>query len=215
MRDYILVTGMILEASPVNDYDKRLVILTTDRGKITVFARGAKRQNSKLMASTDPFCFGDFKVSEGKSAYNLYDVEIKYYFEELRKDFEGAYLGMYFLEYASWYSRENSDDKELLKLLFQAVRALIKEDIDNRLVRAVYEIKILVVNGEFPGIPKNRELLYATRYTVDHIVSTPVNKVFSFRVSDKVLTELTELADDLRRRTCDRHFKTLDTLNSL
>ncbi|MBQ1527240.1 MAG: DNA repair protein RecO [Lachnospiraceae bacterium] len=215
MRDNILLTGMILQTSPVNDYDRRLVVLTKERGKVTIFARGARRQNSKLTAAANPFCFGVFKVYEGKSAYNLIDVEVRYYFEELRTNVEGAYLGMYFLEYAAWYSRENNDELELLKLLFQSVRAIVKGTIDYRLIRRIFEIKILAVNGEFPGLSDNEAFLEATRYTVNFIVNTPVEKLYTFKVSDAVLKELSVLCERCGKRNSDHRFKSLETLDSL
>ena len=215
MRDNILLTGMILQTSPVNDYDRRLVVLTKERGKVTIFARVARRQNSKLTAAANPFCFGVFKVYEGKSAYNLIDVEVRYYFEELRTNVEGAYLGMYFLEYAAWYSRENNDELELLKLLFQSVRAIVKGTIDYRLIRRIFEIKILAVNGEFPGLSDNEAFLEATRYTVNFIVNTPVEKLYTFKVSDAVLKELSVLCERCGKRNSDHRFKSLETLDSL
>ncbi len=214
MRDFVLVTGMVLETGPVNDYDRRLVILTKERGKITAFAKGARRPNSRMMAGTNPFSFGTFKLYEGKTAYNIIDVEISHYFEELRTDFEGAYLGMYFLEYASYYSRENNDEVQMLKLLFQSIRAIIKPSIDNRLVRAVYEMKALVVNGEFPGIPTDKVLSDAAVYAIDFIVNTPVEHLYTFSVTDKVLSELQELSDQYRRRYIDRNFKSLEMVEN-
>lgn len=215
MRDFVLVTGMVLSTGPVNDYDRRMVLLTKERGKITVFAKGARRQGSRNMALTNPFCFGNFKLYEGKNAYNLIEASITHYFEELRSDFEGAYLGMYFLEIADYYSRENNDEVELLKLLFQSIRAIIKPNIDNELVRVIYEMKAMVVNGEFPGIPKDRPMLEASKYAIDFIVITPVEKLYTFAVKPEVLEELQKLSGEYMNKYIDRHFKSLDMIDSL
>lgn len=209
MKDFVLVTGMILETGPVSDYDRRLVVLTKERGKITVFVRGCRRPGNKFMAATNPFCFGRFKLFEGRTAYNLADIEVTQYFEELRTDYEGAYLGMYFLELASYYTRENNDEVEMLKLLYQSVRAIISPSLDNALVRAVYEMKALVVNGEFPGVPAGMTLLPATQYAVDFIVKTGVEHLYTFAVTEEVLEELTQLNEIYRKRFYDREFKSL------
>lgn len=215
MRDYITVCGMILETGPVNDYDRRLVILTKERGKITVFANGARRQGNKMMAATNAFCFGNFKLYEGKTAYNLIDAEILSYFEELRTDFEGAYLGMYFLELAGYYTRENNDELDMLKLLYQSVRAIVKPNINNELVRAVYEIKALCINGIFPGIPNDKTYLPGTIRTVDHIVNSKVESLFTFAVNNEILDELKQINLIYSKRFYDKEFKSLRLLENL
>ena len=213
MRDYILLTGMVLQASPIGEYDKRIVLLTRERGKITAFAKGARRQNSRLMAGTNPFSFGIFKLYEGKS-YTILEADISHYFEELRTDFEGAYLGMYFMEFADYYARENNDERELLKLLFQSMRAISQPSIPNPLVKTVFEIKAMVVNGEFPGIPAKHQMSESAVYAIEYIVNSSIEKLYTFNVSDEVLSQITALATRYRRKYIDRNFKSLEVLEN-
>ena len=71
MQEFVEVTGIILKTEPVGEYDRRVVILTDKRGKISAFAKGARRQTSRLMVATTPFSFGQFKLYEGRSSYNI------------------------------------------------------------------------------------------------------------------------------------------------
>lgn len=206
---------MVLKAEPIGEYDRRVVILTKEKGKISAFARGARKQTSRLLAATNPFSFGTFRLYAGRSSYNLTEADISNYFEELRTDFEGAYYGMYFLEVMDYYTRENNEDKEMLKLLYQSLRALMHEKLSNRLIRYIFEIKAMVLSGEFPGMPENGDYEESTRYAVHYIMSSSVEKLYTFTVSDTVLEQLAQIADNYRKRYMDRDFKSLEILESL
>lgn len=209
------ITGMVLKAEPINEYDRRVVLLTKERGKISAFARGARKPNSKLLAATNPFCFGTFKLYEGRTSYNIMEAEITNYFESLREDFESAYYGMYFLEVMDYYTRENNDEKELLKLLYQSLRALMHGGLSNVLVRCVFEMKAMVINGEFPGMPREGDWEESTRYAVSYIVNSSIEKLYTFTVTPQVLNQMKQIADDYRLRYVDRQFKSLEIVDNL
>lgn len=152
MGQNVVVTGMVLAVMPIGEYDKRITLLTRERGKITAFARGARRPTSQLLAATSPFSFGEFELFEGRSSYTVTKAVIQNYFRELTENFDVTYYGFYFLEFADYYCQENNDEREMLKLLYQSLRALISTAYDNRLVRSVFELKALALNGEAPNV---------------------------------------------------------------
>ena len=146
----IVLTGMVLSTMPIGEYDRRVVILTKEQGKISAFARGARRPNSPLVGAVNPLAFGEFTMYEGRTSYTIQSASITNYFAELREDVVGAYYGFYFLEVADYYAKEYTDEREMLKLLYQSMRALINPHIPNRLVRRIFELKALTVNGQAP-----------------------------------------------------------------
>lgn len=215
MQNFIVVLGLVLKAEPIGEYDRRVVLLTREKGKITVFARGARRQNNRFLATTTPFCFGEFKLFAGQNSYSLSEANITNYFEEVRSDFELAFYGMYFLEMADYYARENSDEKQLLKLLYQSLKALEHPSLNRDFVKVIYEIKAIMINGEFPGVPEKRDDLSGADRAIRHLWDTPAQNVYSFRVSDAVQKELSARCEEIRKRVIDKEFKSLEMLNSL
>lgn len=242
----ITVTGMVLSATPVGDYDRRVVLLTKERGKIAAFARGARRTNSSLLGVTSPFSFGEFVVYEGRTSYTLMSASISNYFSELRTDVEGAYYGFYFLDFAGYYAREANDETELLKLLYQTLRALTNVHIPNRLIRCIYELKAVCINGEGPQVfecvscgsreanmkfsvrkggmvcgkcefhaPDAVAVGTSTLYTLQYIISSKVEKLYTFAVKEEVLLELENLIRNYLNVYVGRNFKSLEILETI
>lgn len=241
-----VVTGIILYATPIGEYDKRVVILTKERGKITAFAKGARRQNSSLIAAANPFAFGEFELFAGRNSYTLVKATIQHYFLELVNSFEGAYYGFYFMEFADYYSRENNDELMMLKLLYQSLKALAKDNIPNELIKCIFELKIITVNGEYPQVfqcqccEKEENIIYfsaklggmicqecmrpehmairisnSTLYAMQFIITSPIEKLFTFKVSDQVLSELRTIMKKYIKMYIDKEFKSLPILDSI
>ena len=64
----IKVRGMVISVMPIGEYDRRLEILTDTLGRISAFARGARKPSSALVSASRVFAFGEFELYEGRSA---------------------------------------------------------------------------------------------------------------------------------------------------
>lgn len=206
--------GMVIKSSSVGEYDKRLVVLTRERGKITVFARGAKRPGSSLMGPSRHFAFGTFKVFEGRDSYSLQSARITRYFDDLAQDVEASCYGQYFLELTDYYTRENLDGSTMLLLLYQSLRALENLRIPNALARRVFELKAMVLNGEYtqkPPVPVSDSAVY----TWEYVVLAPMEKLYTFNVTEEVFEEFRKCVEINKSRYIDREFRSLEILGDL
>ena len=73
----IVLTGMVLSTTPVGEYDRRVVLLTKEQGKVSAFAKGSRRPNSPLIGVVNPFTFGEFTMYEGRITGELSGNEIR------------------------------------------------------------------------------------------------------------------------------------------
>ena len=55
MQEFIQVTGIILKQTPIGEYDRRICLLTKEKGKISAFVRGSRKPGSRLSSATNPF----------------------------------------------------------------------------------------------------------------------------------------------------------------
>lgn len=211
------VTGMVLSAAPVGDYDKLVVLLTRERGKIRAFARGARRPGSALMAVANAFAFGEFQIYEGRTSYTMSQASIQNYFGELMTDFEGACYGQYFLEFADYYTRENADGSDFLKLAYQSLRALLVPSLPRKLVRYIYELKAMTYSGECPQTFEqfsDWNLNPSTEYALQYVVAASVEKLYTFLLTEEVFAEFARVVTWLRKHYVEHRFKSLEILET-
>ncbi len=216
MSEELKVTGMVLSAAPSAEYDRRVVLLTRERGKIAAFARGARRPTSRLLAAAAPFAFGTFTVYAGRSSYTLLDADITNYFQEMKADFEQTCYGIYFAEVADYYSRENLDASGLLKLLYVSLRALSNPHLENELVRSVFEMRAMMLDGEYPcDVAEDGSLCESTRYALSYVMQAPVQKLYTFRLKPEILKEFRDVQERIMKKNTGHEFKSLEMIKTL
>lgn len=247
MNGIVTLTGMILIASPLKEYDKRVEILTRERGRISVFAQGARKPNSTLSACTIPFTFGEFQVYEGRNSYTLKSGAISNYFGNLADDYDCLCYASYFTDIVRYISRENVEADNEIILLYITFRALQARKVKTKLIRRIFEMRILTIQGE--GIEmfeclrcnskdaydvyfkegglicadcaaKDKNLREAVhirlsgdaRYTLQYILASSPQKLYSFNVSNSVMAEIDGFMKKYMARYMPHHFKTAEFL---
>lgn len=213
MSETLQVRGMVLSSMPIGENDKRVVLLTRELGRISAFARGARRPGNTLMAASDPPAFGTFSLIQGRNSYSLVQASIEQYFRELIQEETGIYYAYYFLDFADYYSREGIEATETLNLLYLSLKALLHEQLDNRLVRRIFELRLMTINGEYAV--QTETLSGGALYTVQYIQQAPLEKLYTFAVTPEILRDLGGMLDRHMERVLDRPLRSRKILDDM
>lgn len=226
------VHGIVLSSMPIGEYDRRVTILTSERGRITAFAKGARRPTGAFSACTMGFTYAEFTLYEGRDSYTIKSVEKVRFFEEVMGDIEATYYGMYFCELAGYLTREDLSEPGQMKLLYLSLLAITRKDIPKELTRCIFELRSIAISGEairaegryysgkYNGLTDEPlagsiEVNESTLYTVRYILNTPLKELYSFTVSEEVLKELKAICADYMERHVDRQMKSLAVLETI
>lgn len=210
------VVGIIINVKDSKEYDKILTILTNNLGKIQVYSFGSKRKNSKNISKTDLFIFGEFEIKQNKNHYNLSFVKLIDDFREISKNYINLCYASYFLELLNYFSLENLESDNYLNLIYYALKALIKNNIDKELIRRIFELKCLQYEGIYIDenmLPSNAS--NTLKYTWNYILDNESKKLFSFKLTEKYLNELSYYLDIEFKNKVLYNFKSLKQLNSI
>lgn len=241
MSENVTVLGMVISTMDIGEYDKRLVILTKEEGKISAFARGARKPNSPFLAGSQPMAFGEFTLYRGRNSFSVSSMKISDYFSNSMTDIDSMYMGMYLLEFADYFGKDGLEAGDMLKLLYFSMKVLAKAEIPARLIRRVYELKILELNGLFPElfscvkcgskgnldyfdvqhngmvcekchgkVPEKYQVDQSTLYALQYIVTSDINKLFSFNVTEEVLEKLDGIIESYVNQHVDKKFNSLE-----
>lgn len=133
MRD--TADGLVIKEYATGESDKLITVLTADKGKLLISAKGVRSMKSKNMALCRIFTYANFEYYERAGRYWLASGEINDSFYGLNADIEALALASYIVDVANELSGENSPDEILLRVTLNTLYA-----IENKL-RPLEQIK--------------------------------------------------------------------------
>ena len=120
-----------------------------------------------------------------------------------------------YLEVLDDLTREGNDGSLPLLLGYYSLRALEKGTLPRPLVKAVFELRLIVQEGVFRGLSDDMQCHPAMRRAVSFIEHEPLSKIYSFTLDEEPLRELIRFADAERNRFFQHPFSSLTILEAL
>ena len=150
MRD--TADGLVIKEIAVGESDKLITVLTADKGKLLISAKGVRSMKSKNIALCRIFTYANFEYYERAGKYWLASGEINDSFFGLNRDIESLALASYIVDLANELSGENSPDGTLLRVTLNTLYA-----IENKLrpldqIKGAFEFFVAAHAGFSPDV---------------------------------------------------------------
>ncbi len=139
--------GLIIKSIDFHEADKLLTILTLEKGKIQVRARGVKKSTSKLGALCQSFCFGDFELIDGKAGYVLSGINCIDTFFEMTQSLDKFSYAFAVLEILDKITAENQVYPNLFVEALKCIKSINYTSIDPRMLLSKFIISTLKLEG--------------------------------------------------------------------
>ncbi len=143
------VHAIVLRRRDAGESDRRLTILTEERGKMDVVAKGARKAASRLAGVSEPLSAAVLDIAEGKRASFVTQAQPLSSFRRLRTDFERLSSGLALAELNAAVLPVDEPFPEAFELLVRSLNYL--ESHDKPAVALVWaEVRLLALTGFMP-----------------------------------------------------------------
>lgn len=235
-----VLRGIVLRETETKEADKILTLLTAERGRLSVIARGVRRQTCRYAAAAQTLAWGEWTLYHRGGWCYARDAAALELFEGLRTDLEGLALGCYFAELTEAVTAEGEPAPELLRHLLNGLYALNTLKKSPALTKAAFEWKLLSLAGYEPLADRccicGREDMDSARLdavqgvlrcagcggdgglplsggalsALRHILYGEPRRLYAFTLKDGALRELARAAEASVMVQLERNFRTLD-----
>ena len=144
--------GIIIAESNMGDFDKMLTMLTPGLGKISCAAKGARRQNSALLAGTQFLCFGEYILYKSQDNYSINSCDTIEMFYNIRTDLDKIKYAVHITKIIQDVTTENENSYKILQLYLNTLYMISETDKDPDFILSVFKIKLLCFLGFKPRV---------------------------------------------------------------
>ncbi len=139
--------AIVLRRTNYGEADRILQLLTPEHGRVSVIARGVRREKSKLAGAVELFAVSDVTVSSGRGELGiLTSARLDTFFGKILEDYDRLQFGY---EAVKQIDRAVTtvEEEAFYRLLEQALIALNTSEIDLRVIKTWFFLQLAILLG--------------------------------------------------------------------
>ena len=148
------VKGIVIKEVQYKENDKIITIMTDKLGKISCMAKGAKKNNSPLLSSSQFLVYSEFLLYKGTNFYHINSAEMIESFYKLRIDYDKLEKAFEVSKLLNKLAYEEDEENEILSLFLNTLYVIENKDKHFDLVRNAFLLKLLCLLGYTPRLYK-------------------------------------------------------------
>ena len=115
-------------------------------------AKGARRQNSSLLAGTQFLCFGEYILFKGQEHYSINSCDTIEMFYNIRTDLDKFKYAVHITKIIQDVTNENENSYKVLQLFLNTLYIICEGERDKDFVLNIFKMKLLCILGFKPRI---------------------------------------------------------------
>ncbi|MBN8236667.1 DNA repair protein RecO [Halobacillus kuroshimensis] len=145
------VEGLVIRTNNYGETHKIVTMMTREKGKIGVMARGAKKPKSRMASVSQPFIHGMYLIQSGSGLGSMSQGEMLSSLRSIREDIVKTAYASYIAELTDKLIEEKQPDPFLFEQLLQTM-VWMNEDKDPNILTMMYELKLFKKAGFAPVV---------------------------------------------------------------
>ncbi len=146
------IDGIVIRVRDMGDHDRYLTVLTAEKGRITLLAKGSRSLRGSQTAVSQLYTYGnfeyyrrgDFKILKGGSPIES--------FYALSQDIDRLNLAAYLCDLTRELTDEGQEAGEMLRLLLNALHAISTGLCPQEQIKGAFELRAAAISGYEPDL---------------------------------------------------------------
>lgn len=146
------VRAIVLRATDIRESDRMLTLFSMERGRLSAYARGARKPKSRFLSASQVFCHGEYLLHQRNGLLILTQTDVIETFYPISGDLLRYAHAAYACDLAAEVVNEHEPSPELFSLLLNALYHYAYHQADPAQVSRIFGLKLMDIAGYRPEL---------------------------------------------------------------